>query len=206
MKVVEKNGKSVDEAVEAALQELGVNADQVDVNVLEEPSKGLFGILGGKPALVRVSVRESPAEQAVTLLKEIVDAMGVEADYHWEDGDGQIQINLEGKRLGVLIGRRGETLNALQYLLNLGFNKQREDRKKIVLDIEGYRRKREDTLMKLALKLADRAKKRGRSVVLEPMNPHERRIIHTTLRGHDDVYTFSEGEEPYRKIVIAPRR
>lgn len=206
MKVVEKNGKSVEEAVGAALQVLGVEADAVDVEVLEEPTKGLFGILGGKPALVRVSVKESPAGEAVELLKQIVDAMGVEADYDWSEEDGQILINLEGKRLGVLIGRRGETLNALQYLLNLGFNKQREDRKKIIVDIEGYRRKREDTLMKLALKLADRAKKRGRSVVLEPMNPHERRIIHTTLRGHDDVYTFSEGEEPYRKIVIAPRR
>lgn len=206
MKVVEKNGKSVEEAVEAALQELGVDADQVNVEVLEEPSKGLFGILGGKPAVVRVSVKKSPAEEAVELLKSIVHAMGVEADYHWVEDDGQILVNLEGKQLGVLIGRRGETLNSLQYLVNLGFNKNREDRKKIILDIEGYRRKREDTLMRLAMKLADKAKRRGRSVVLEPMNPQERRIIHTTLRGRDDIYTFSEGEEPFRKIVIAPRK
>jgi len=206
VKVVEKNGKTVEAAVDAALQELQVGADRVTIEVLDEPSKGLFGILGGKPALVRVTVKESKSDQAVELLNQILKAMTVEAEVNVEEDNEQIVINLEGKQLGLLIGRRGETLNSLQYLLNLGVNKNAEDRKKVILDVEGYRRKREDTLMHLAMKLADKAKRRGRSVILEPMNPQERRIIHTTLHGREDIYTFSEGEEPFRKIVIAPRK
>ncbi|MDP3044370.1 MAG: RNA-binding cell elongation regulator Jag/EloR, partial [Bacillota bacterium] len=190
MKVVEKNGKTVEAAVDAALQELQVGADRVTIEVLDEPSKGLFGILGGKPALVRVTVKESKSDQAVELLNQILKAMTVEAEVNVEEDNEQIVINLEGKQLGLLIGRRGETLNSLQYLLNLGVNKNAEDRKKVILDVEGYRRKREDTLMHLAMKLADKAKRRGRSVILEPMNPQERRIIHTTLHGREDIYTF----------------
>ncbi|MDA8097799.1 MAG: protein jag [Desulforudis sp.] len=206
MKVLEKNGKTVEAAVGAALQELQVDADSVTVEIIDQPSKGLFGILGGRPALVRVTVKESRFDQAVELLNQILKAMGVEAELNCEENDDQIVINIEGKQLGILIGRRGETLNSLQYLVNLGVNKNAEERKKIILDVEGYRRKREDTLMRLAMRLADKAKRRGRNVILEPMNPQERRIIHTTLRGRNDIYTFSEGEEPFRKIVIAPRK
>ncbi len=115
-------------------------------------------------------------------------------------------VDLEGNDLGILIGRRGETLDALQYLVNLSVNKNQEIRKKIIIDIEGYRNRREKTLQKLALKLADKARLRGRNVVLEPMSSQERRIIHTTLQGRDDIYTFSEGEEPYRKIIISPKK
>jgi spoIIIJ-associated protein len=206
VKVLEKNGKTVEAAVGAALQELQVDADSVTVEIIDQPSKGLFGILGGRPALVRVTVKESRFDQAVELLNQILKAMGVEAELNCEENDDQIVINIEGKQLGILIGRRGETLNSLQYLVNLGVNKNAEERKKIILDVEGYRRKREDTLMRLAMRLADKAKRRGRNVILEPMNPQERRIIHTTLRGRNDIYTFSEGEEPFRKIVIAPRK
>lgn len=122
------------------------------------------------------------------------------------ENERTVFIDLEGNDLGILIGRRGETLDALQYLLNLAANKNQEIRKKIIVDIEGYRGRREKTLQRLALKLADKAKQRGRNVVLEPMSAQERRIIHTTLQGREDIYTFSEGDEPYRKIIISPKK
>ncbi len=206
MKVVEGSGRNVEEAAEGALRELGVSRDRVEIEVLEEPSRGFLGLLGGRPARVRVVLRETVSERARDFLEQVVGAMGVQASIVLEETDEEINIGLEGNQLGILIGRRGETLNALQYLLNLSANKDQAERKKIMLDVEGYRKKREATLVQLATKLAEKAKRRGRSVVLEPMNPQERRIIHTTLRGRDDIYTFSEGEEPFRKIIIAPRK
>lgn len=206
MKVVEGSGRNVEEAAEGALRELGVSRDRVEIEVLEEPSRGFLGLLGGRPARVRVVLRETVSERARDFLEQVVGAMGVQASIVLEETDEEINIGLEGNQLGILIGRRGETLNALQYLLNLSANKDQAERKKIMLDVEGYRKKREATLVQLATKLAEKAKRRGRSVVLEPMNPQERRIIHMTLRGRDDIYTFSEGEEPFRKIIIAPRK
>jgi spoIIIJ-associated protein len=117
-----------------------------------------------------------------------------------------INIDLNGSELGILIGRRGETLDALQFLVHLAANKNQPNRKRIVIDIEGYRNRRSETLHKLAIKLANKARQRGRSVVLEPMSSQERRIIHTALHGREDIYTFSEGDDPYRKIIIAPKK
>ncbi|MFZ5897623.1 MAG: RNA-binding cell elongation regulator Jag/EloR [Bacillota bacterium] len=205
-KSLESSGKSVEEAVENALRELSVNREDVEVEVLEESVKGLFGILGTRPARVRVTVKEKLADRVISLLRDITAEMGVHPDFTVEEDDEEIKVTLTGRNMGVLIGRRGETLNSLQYLVSLAANRNQEQRRKIVLDVEGYRRKREETLQNLAVKLADKARRRGRSVVLEPMNPQERRVIHTTLRGRDDIYTFSEGEEPFRKIVIAPRK
>ena len=206
MKVIEKTGKTVDEAVNAALAELGVRRERVEVEVLENPSKILFGIFGSKPARVKVMMQVSPSENAVELLKNIVSSMDLHVEYSIIDKENLSIINLQGKDLGILIGRRGETLDALQYLINLSVNKSIEQRKKIVLDVEGYRNRREETLQRLAVKLANKARQRGRNIVLEPMNSQERRIIHTALQGFDDIYTFSEGEEPYRKIVISLKK
>ncbi|MBO8127863.1 MAG: protein jag [Peptococcaceae bacterium] len=207
MKVIEKTGKSVQEAVNLALQDLGVSEDRVEIEVLEEPSKGFLGILGGRPARVMVRVKDSVCDDVSLLVREIVSAMGVAADIKVEnEEENRLYVRLEGEDAGVLIGRRGETLNALQYLVNLSINRKREERYRVIIDVEGYRKKREETLQRLALKLADKVRRRGRSIVLEPMNAHERRVIHTTLRSRNDIYTFSEGEEPYRKIVIAPRK
>jgi spoIIIJ-associated protein len=180
--------------------------DRVEVEVLEESSRGFFGILGSRPARVRVLVKETIADRARNFLEEVVGAMGVEAHITIEENEYGIDIDLEGRNLGVLIGKRGETLNALQYLVNVTVNKNQQERKRIFLDVGGYRKKREDTLVGLANRLAEKAKRRGRNVVLEPMNPQERRIIHNTLRGRDDIFTFSEGEDPFRKIIIAPRK
>lgn len=206
VEAVEKVGRTVEEAVEQALVELGVDRDGAVVEILEEPSRGIFGILGGRPAKVRVSVKETPSLRARQLLAKIFEAMNVSADMEVVENGQELTINLSGNGLGVLIGRRGETLNALQYLLNLCVNKNQLQKSKVILDVEGYRKRRVETLEKLALRLAEKAKRRGKNIVLEPMNPQERRIIHTTLQGRDDIYTYSEGEEPFRKIVISPRR
>jgi len=206
LKAVEKTGKTVDDAVSQALIDLGASREEVEVTVLDEPSKGIFGIFGAKMARVMVSLKNGPSQKATNLLKNIFRAMQIQVGIKANEKDHEIQINLEGDDLGILIGRRGETLDSLQYLVNLSVNKNQEVRKKIIIDIEGYRRRREETLQKLALKLADKAKQRGRNVVLEPMSSQERRIIHTVLQGRDDIYTFSEGEEPLRKIIIAPKK
>ncbi len=206
MSYIEKSGKTVDDAVDSALAELNVSLNEVEIEIIEEPSKGLFGFIGVKPARVRVKVKETVARQARDILSKIMKIMKLEVDIDLVEKDEKVLINIKGPDLGILIGKRGETLDALQYLVNLSANKNVEKRKRIFIDIEGYRKRREDTLKKLAYKLADKARQRGRNVILEPMNSMERRIIHTALQGRDDIYTFSEGEEPYRKIIIAPKK
>ncbi len=206
MQAVEKTGRTVEEAVELGLSELGVAREEAEIEVIEQPSKGLLGLLGSRPAKVRITVKNSPSRRAREFLNSILKALNLTANMVITEKDQTISVDLEGEKLGILIGRRGETLDALQYLMNLSVNKNQENRKKLVLDIEGYRQRREETLKKLAHKLADKARQRGRSVVLEPMNSLERRIIHTALQGNEDITTFSEGEEPYRKIIITPKR
>jgi spoIIIJ-associated protein len=206
VKIVEKAGKTVDEAVDLALKELDASIDDVSVEILEEPSKGILGLIMVKQARVRITVKEELPSRAVSLLKEIFRTMDLDVKINAEENEKTIMIDLEGPDLGLLIGRRGETLDALQYLVNLSVNKNQEIRKKIIIDIEGYRDRREKTLQKLAEKLAEKARQRGRNVVLEPMSAQERRIIHTALQGRDDIYTFSEGEDPYRKIIISPKK
>ncbi|NLJ77512.1 MAG: protein jag [Peptococcaceae bacterium] len=206
MKTIEKIGKTIDEAVDKALQELDATRDEVDVDILEEPSKGILGLINVRPAKVKVTLKDDPSKRASGLLKSIFHSIDMDIKINISENERAVFIDLEGNDLGILIGRRGETLDALQYLLNLAANKNQEIRKKIIVDIEGYRGRREKTLQRLALKLADKAKQRGRNVVLEPMSAQERRIIHTTLQGREDIYTFSEGDEPYRKIIISPKK
>nr|WP_245527998.1 RNA-binding cell elongation regulator Jag/EloR [Ammonifex degensii] len=201
-----KSGKTVEEAVKAALTELGVSEEEVEVEVLEEPSRGILGLFGSRPAKVRVVRKPTPGEKAKALLEEILRVMSLEGKVHLKEDAESVSLEVEGENLGVLIGRRGETLNALQYLLGLAACRNSSVKKRVLLDVGGYRKKREETLRALALRLAEKAKKRGRNIVLEPMSPQERRVIHMALKGRDDIYTFSEGEEPFRKIVIAPRK
>ena len=204
--IIESTGKTVEDAIESALGDLKLNREDVEIEILEEPTKGLFGILGGKPARVRVKAKITATGRARDMLNNVMQVMKLDVDIEMIEKNEKILININGPDLGILIGRRGETLDALQYLVNLSANKNAEKRKRIIIDIEGYRRRREETLMKLAFKLADKARQRGRNVVLEPMNSMERRIIHTALQERDDIYTFSEGEEPYRKIIISPKK
>ncbi|MDQ0284920.1 spoIIIJ-associated protein [Desulfofundulus luciae] len=206
MEGVEKTAKTVDEAVSLALAQLGISREEAEIEVLEEPSRGFLGLLGSRPARVRVRVKDTPSRRAKELLDKLLGAMNLPVDMAIEEKENNVFIDIEGRDVGILIGRRGETLDALQYLLNLYVNKNKSQRCKVFLDVEGYRRRREETLQRLALKLAEKAKQRGRNVVLEPMTSHERRIIHTALQGRDDIYTYSEGEEPYRKIIISPKK
>ena len=208
MRTVETTGRTVEEAVEASLEELGVEQKNVEIEILEEPNRGLFGILGSKQARVRATIKSSPEDIARQFLSSVFEKMHMSVEVESEEKEGYLHLALSGANMGILIGRRGETLDALQYLVNLVVNKQLAglgERSRIILDIENYRSKREKTLTQLAEKISLRVRRTGSKVVLEPMNPHERRIIHTALQEDDEVQTYSEGVEPYRKVVVAPK-
>ncbi|MBP1917549.1 RNA-binding cell elongation regulator Jag/EloR [Youngiibacter multivorans] len=201
MKALEFSGKTVDDALSNALKELKVEKDRVEYEVIEEGSKGLLGIIGTKPALIRVTVKKNAPEEATRFLSGVLDSMGIVAEIKVKEEDDVLRINLSGPKMGLIIGYRGETLDSLQYLTSLVVNKI-SGYKRVVLDTEGYRQKREDTLKRLADKTAYKVKKYGRSMKLEPMNPYERRIIHSALQGVDSIKTYSVGDEPYRRVVV----
>ena len=206
MKIAEKAAKTIDEAIEACLSELGVKKDQVVIEIVEEPGKRILGLFGSKLAKVRVTYEDNPGVIASKFLKKLTSAMGVEADIEIINRDGLNMVNITGTDLGILIGRRGDTLEAIQFLTNLAVARKIADKSRIIIDVEGYRKRREETLIILAKRLADRVKKSGNRVVLEPMTPQERRIIHTALQNEWKVSTFSEGEEPNRRVVISQKR
>jgi spoIIIJ-associated protein len=206
VQTVEKKGKSVDEAIKAALDELSCEIDDVIIEVIEEPSKGLLGLVK-KPAIVKVSVREKPEEDVRQTLEDLLNKMKLDyriTNVEWEEG--RVRINITGKDMGLLIGRKGETLNAVQFVLGLIVNRNREDRVRVVLDVEDYRKKREESLEALALRLSDRVKKTRKSVVMRPMSSQERRIVHTALQGDPQISTYSMGDEPNRKVVISLKK
>lgn len=227
---MEKTAKNVDEAVAAALSELGVTRDEVDVEVIEEGSKGFLG-LGAKDAVVRVTLKEKaapaveekvvktekapvkankknvdPVKTAEEFLDGIFKAMSLDVNVNAEKGeDNTMSIDLSGENMGIVIGKRGDTLDSLQYLTSLVVNKNTEEHIRVSIDTEHYREKRSEALVALAKRLADKVERSGRKFTLEPMNPYERRIIHSSLQNNDAVTTFSVGSEPYRKVVIAPK-
>ena len=301
MKEFEVTGRTIEEAVSQGLEQLGVSISDVTVDVLEEGSKGLFGLFGSRPAKVRLTMKgeeatdedmahailadamkeeeprkaapkkadarkpkapkaekaekpekqEAPAEEkpegqpeaaaekppkarkprekkepkerpapkeivpaeqadrdtaagkAQEFLQNLTQLMGVPVSVAVAtDEEGNVRVNMEGDTLGILIGRRGETLDALQYLTSLQVNKGQSNYTRVTLDTEGYRAKREDALVRLANRMANQAQRTGRKVSLEPMNPYERRILHSALQDHPAVTTHSEGEEPNRHVVI----
>lgn len=207
MTSMEMTGKTIEEAVSLALRELGVTKDRIDYEVLEAPSKGLFGFIGKKPAKVRVTVMPmDPIKVALEFLQHIFDLMKLEVQIEKVSGLDYTGFNVRGNDLGILIGKHGQTLDALQYLTNLTANRDSDSKVRIVLDVEDYRQRRTETLNRLAVRLADTVKRRGEKVVLEPMSPNERKIIHMALQDDNRVITYSEGEEPYRKIVIALKK
>lgn len=202
MKFTEKTGKTVEEAVKNALEELNVGREDVDIEVLETPSRGIFGLIGTRLAKIKVSIVDNPEKRAIEFLEEMLDKMNVVAQFKTKLSNNTLNLEIVGDNMGVLIGKRGQTLDAIQYLVSLVVNKDRDEYIRVVLDTENYRKKRKQTLIKLANKLAYKAKSTGRNVVLEPMNPYERRIIHAALQNHPQVITKSKGEEPFRKVVI----
>ncbi|MDD7796230.1 RNA-binding cell elongation regulator Jag/EloR [Clostridium sp. 'White wine YQ'] len=203
MKQIEVNGKSVDEAVESALKELNVTKDKVEIEILDEGNKGFLSLFGSKPAKVRVKVKRDYILDAKKFLRDVLNSMDIKAEIKIKEEDDVIKIDLIGPKMGLIIGYRGETLDSLQYLVSLVVNKGHETSyKRVILDTENYRFKREETLKRVASKTAYKVLKFKKVVKLEPMNPYERRIIHAALQGNDSVYTYSEGEEPYRRIVV----
>jgi spoIIIJ-associated protein len=205
VKKVTVSGKTVEEAIEQALAKLKVSREQVDVKVLEEAQKGFLGILGGKPAVVEAEVKPDPVKEALNFLRETIQHMGVTASVSEEAVKDGLRFEISGEEIGLLIGKRGQTLDSLQYLVNLVANKHSNDYLRIVIDAEGYRERRKESLEKLALRLGNKAVKTGQEVRLEPMNAHERKIIHTTLQSVKGVGTYSDGEEPNRRIVVTPK-
>lgn len=203
MKSVEVEGKTVEEALNKALSELDANKDMVDIEILDHGSKGLFNVIGVKPARIRVSRKYNYIEEARNFIVHILKGMEVEATIDIKEENDSIIINLSGEKMGVIIGYRGETLDSIQYLVSLVVNKLHElPHKKVILDTEDYRSKREETLKGVAIKTANRVKKTRKSFKLEPMNPYERRIIHSALQEDAFVNTYSEGEEPFRRVVV----
>lgn len=280
MRSIESSAKTMEEAVTQGLEKLNVSLGDVSIDIIDEGSKGLFGLIGGKPARVRLTVKDgaedqdilaslslggeaptktkqkskpeakparqekpksnekqerqnapvsrkdksdkaetaastpksiqgklqdaqSAAGKAQRFLMEVTRLMGVEVSVNAAvDSEGNVRVDMHGDTLGILIGRRGETLDALQYLTSLSVNRGQDDYTRVTIDTENYRAKREEALTRLANRMANRAVKTGRKVVLEPMNPYERRILHSALQQNDAVTTHSEGDEPNRHVVI----
>ncbi len=203
MEAIQKTGKTVEEAVSEALKELNITRDEAEIEVIEEGSRGFLGMFGAKEAVVNVKKKFDPEKTAKTFLKEMFIAMGLIVNIDTNLKEKQLEIKISGDDMGIIIGKRGQTLDAIQYLVNLVVNKGTAPYISVTLDTENYRERRKETLESLAFNLAKKVKHTGKNVVLEPMNPYERRIIHSALQNDRYVTTYSEGDEPYRNVVIA---
>lgn len=208
MKSIKVEAKNVEKALEKALIELEITREDAQINIIDEGSKGLLGLIGTRDAVVEVKEVFDPVKKGKEFLETLLDKaeinIGVEILEEKSD-DEQVVYNLTGeKELGLVIGHRGETLDAMQYLTSIYINKELKEYFRVLLDAEGYRDRRQETLERLAERLASKAERKKRKVVLEPMPPHERRIIHITLKENKNVKSYSEGKEPYRKVMIEP--
>jgi len=202
MKTLEMSGSNVEIALKNALEELNVTEDKVTYEVVEKGNKGFLGF-GSKPTKIKVFLKRDYKKEAKDFLRSILDGMDIKAEIEVIENEKNLNINLKGNNMGVLIGHRGETLDSLQYLTSLVVNKDHDgEYKRIILDTENYRLKREETLRHLAFKMARKVAKTRRTFKFEPMNPYERRIIHSALQNDKFVVTTSEGDEPYRRVVI----
>jgi spoIIIJ-associated protein len=207
MNSIEKTAKSVDEAITEALIELETTSENVEVEVLDKGSSGIFGLFNTRLARVRVTRKMNFEDIAIQFLTDVFKKMKliVHIDTKYNEDTLLLDIELSGPEMGVLIGKRGQTLDSLQYLTSLVINKEADTYIKVKMDTENYRARRKETLENLAHNLATKVKKTRRKVSLEPMNPYERRIIHSALQNDRFVDTLSEGDEPYRKVVIVPK-
>lgn len=202
LRSITKEAKTVDEAIRQALDELGIDKDQAEIEIISEGNKGLLGLIGSKNAVVKVTEKLNIEQIVQEFLEPIFEKMAIEADMEITMEEGQINIRLTGDDIGIVIGRRGETLDALQYLLSLVINRYTQEYTRVILDVADYRKKRAETLQRLARRMAEKVSRTKRNITLEAMNPYERRIIHSSLQGFPNVDTYSVGEEPNRKVVI----
>lgn len=196
-------GKTVEDALTEATMQLGVSSDLIEYEVIEKGSSGFLGI-GSKPAIIMARKTLTVMDKAVDFLDKVFEKMGiiVKVEAKMNEEDKTIEVNLAGENMGSLIGKRGQTLDSLQYLTSLIINKDSDDYIRVKLDTENYRERRKETLENLAKNISFKVKRTKRPVKLEPMNPYERRIIHSALQDDKYVYTKSEGEDPYRHIVV----
>ncbi|MCM1399547.1 MAG: protein jag [Clostridium sp.] len=203
MEYREFKAKTVEEAITAASMELGVASTELDYEVVEKGSSGFLGI-GSKPAVIKAKKKDSFIDDIYEYLNQLFKVMDIEAsvEVNFDEESSNMDIEVSGPNMGILIGKRGQTLDSLQYLISLYVNKKSESYIRVKLDTENYRSRRKDTLENLAKNIAFKVKRTRRSFTLEPMNPYERRIIHSALQNDKYVGTRSEGEEPYRKVVI----
>lgn len=205
MKKIIVTGKTIEEAVKSGVAQWKTTEDRVKVQVLEQPSRGLFGLIGTKEAKVELEWIPDPLEEASQFLQEVLVSMELQVRIDRSEEKEGIIFNLVGKELGILIGRRGQTLDSLQYLVNIVANRYSDTHLRIILDAEHFRERRRKTLEELSQRLANRVIRSRKEVVLEPMSSQERKIIHSQLQNHPKVKTYSKGEEPNRKVVIALR-
>jgi spoIIIJ-associated protein len=204
---IEVTGRTVEEATLVGLERLGLaTADDVEVEVLEEPQRGLLGVFGGRGARIRMRRRPDRLQALSRLALDIARAAGLEdlSVDSFRDDEGYIHINLRGPGLGRLIGRKGETLDALQYLLNLASARMPGRPERVIFDADGYRERRRQTLEALAGRVSARVRRTGREVVLEPMTPQERKIVHLAVAREEGLTSESRGQEPFRRVVVKP--
>ncbi len=213
METYEFEGKTTEEAIENASRQLNLPIEELRVDIIEPGSAGIFGLVGSKKAKIKVSVKreESPDnETGLVLAKEalenILALIPVETTVSVSNVDGNIALNIIGDTSGLLIGRKGKTLDALQFIVNKIVNKALEKKIRVVVDSENYRQRRKDTLTQMALRMGDKAKRIGKPVTTNPLNPRERRIIHLTLKEDEGLNTKSKGEGLLKKVVIIPKR
>lgn len=207
MEFIEISAKTVSDAITEACQKLTVTSDKLEYEVVEEGSSGFLGI-GSKPAVIKARVKSSVEDTARDFLNEVFRAMdlAVVVDVKYDEADSSMEVDLSGDEMGVLIGKRGQTLDSLQYLVSLVVNKNVENYIRVKVDTENYRQRRKETLENLAKNISYKVKRTKRPVSLEPMNPYERRIIHSALQNDKYVTTHSEGDEPFRHVVVVLRK
>ena len=207
MEFIEVSAKTVDDAITEASIKLGTTSDKIEVEVIEKGSTGFLGIKS-KPAIIKARKKNDTVDNIREFLENVFSAMDMEVtiDIKKAEDDKVYEVELSGKEMGLLIGKRGQTLDSLQYLTNLAVNKHSDGYIKVKLDTENYRQRRKDTLENLAKNIAYKVKRTKRPVSLEPMNPFERRVIHSALQGDRYVETHSEGEEPFRHVVVTLKK
>lgn len=203
MKKLLASGKTIEDAVRKGLAQWGVQENRVNVKVLEQPSKGLFGLIGARDAKVELELLPDGVEEAIKFLNEVSAAMELTVTVERMDESDAVKLNVTGSDLGILIGRRGQTLDSLQYLVNIVANRHSDHHLRIVLDAEQFRERRRQTLEALSERMAMRVIRTRKEIMLEPMTSQERKIIHARLQTNPNVKTYSQGDEPNRRIVIA---
>ena len=207
MEFIEISAKTVADAVTLACQQLAITSEKLEDEVVDEGKAGILGF-GAKPAIIKARVKATLVDNVKIFLNEVFAAMNIEVvvNVEYDEKERNMNIDLAGEDMGMLIGKRGQTLDSLQYLVSLVVNKETEEYVRVKVDTENYRERRKATLENLAKNMAHKVKRIRRSVSLEPMNPYERRIIHAALQDDKYVTTHSEGDEPYRRVVITPKR